>query len=98
MKEYMLKPITTAPTVSLTPNPDKPTVVRLIPPRQPLPTAVIDPSKPMLKLGFDVHLEFIVAVGSGDLILHIFNQRNGKCRREFKRGFLREFKRGQILE
>ena len=66
MKEYILKPITTAPTVSLTPNPDKPTVVRLIPPRQPLPTAVIDPSKPMLKLGLDVHLEFIMAVAQKD--------------------------------
>jgi hypothetical protein len=33
-----------------------------LPPRQPLPRAVIDPSKPMLKLGLDVHLEFIMAV------------------------------------
>ena len=33
-----------------------------LPPRQPLPTAVIDPAKPMLKLGLDVHLEFIMAV------------------------------------
>jgi hypothetical protein len=45
MKEYILKPITTPTTVALTPNPDKPTVVRIIPPRQPLPTAVIDPAK-----------------------------------------------------
>jgi hypothetical protein len=45
MKEYILKPITTHTTVALTPNPDKPTVVRIIPPRQSLPTAVIDPAK-----------------------------------------------------
>ena len=37
-----------------------------LPPRQPLPTAVLDPNKPMLKLGLDVHLEFIVAVGQKD--------------------------------
>jgi transposase len=66
MKEYILKPITTRPTVALTPNPDKPVVVRIIPPRQPLPTAVIDPAKPLLKLGLDVHLEFIMAVAQKD--------------------------------
>ena len=33
-----------------------------LPPRQPLPRPVIDPAKPMLKLGLDVHLEFIMAV------------------------------------
>ena len=66
MKEYILKPITTPPTVALTPNPDKPAVERSIPPRQPLPTAVIDPTKPMLKLGLDVHLEFIMAVAQKD--------------------------------
>jgi len=66
MKEYILKPITTRPTVALTPNPDKPAVVRIIPPRQPLPTAVIDPAKPLLKLGLDVHLEFIMAVAQKD--------------------------------
>ena len=66
MKEYILKPITTRTTVALTPNPDKPAVVRIIPPRQPLPTAVIDPAKPLLKLGLDVHLEFIMAVAQKD--------------------------------
>jgi transposase len=35
---------------------------RPLPPRQPLPTPVIDLTKPMLKLGLDVHLEFIMAV------------------------------------
>ena len=36
------------------------------PPVQPLPTAVVDPSKPALKLGLDVHLEFIMAVAQRD--------------------------------
>jgi len=66
MQEYILKPIMTAPTLRLTPNYDKPAVVKIIPPRQPLPTAVIDPGKPMLKLGLDVHLEFIMAVAQKD--------------------------------
>jgi transposase len=66
MQEYILKPITTPPTVALTANPDKPAVVKIMPPRQPLPTAVIDPAKPMLKLGLDVHLEFIMAVAQKD--------------------------------
>src|ERR1022692_554541 len=62
MKEYILKPIMTPTTVAPTANPDKPAGVRNLPPRQPLPTAVIDPAKPLLKLGLDVHLEFIMAV------------------------------------
>ena len=66
MKEYILKPIMTPPTLSLTPAYDKPAVVKIIPPRQPLPAAVIDPGKPMLKLGLDVHLEFIMAVAQKD--------------------------------
>jgi hypothetical protein len=51
MKEYILKPIMTSPTVVLTTASDKPAVVKIIPPRQPLPTAIIDPGKPLLKLG-----------------------------------------------
>lgn len=39
---------------------------RPLPPRQPLPTATIDPAKPMLKLGLDVHREFIMAVAQKD--------------------------------
>ena len=66
MKEYILKPITTPRTLSLTANPDKPAVAKSIPPRQPLPTTVIDPAKPLLKLGLDVHLEFIMAVAQKD--------------------------------
>lgn len=66
MIEYILKPIMTPATVALTANPDKPAVVKIIPARQPLPTAVIDPAKPLLKLGLDVHLEFIMAVAQKD--------------------------------
>jgi transposase len=66
MQEYILKPIMTPPTLRLTPDYDKPAVVKFIPPRQPLPNAVIDPGKPMLKLGLDVHLEFIMAVAQKD--------------------------------
>lgn len=66
MKEYILKPITTPRTLALTANPDKPAVAKSMPPRQPLPTAVIDPAKPLLKLGLDVHLEFIMAVAQKD--------------------------------
>ena len=70
MKEYILKPIMTPATLNLTSTLDKPAVVRTVPPRQPLPTATIDPTKPMLKLGLDVHLDFIMAVvqrGHGSL-------------------------------
>ena len=61
MQEYILKPITTPQTVTLTPAFDKPATIKIVPPRQPLPTA-----KPMLKLGLDVHLEFIMAVAQKD--------------------------------
>jgi transposase len=33
-----------------------------LPPRQPLPAPILHPGKPSLKLGLDVHLEFITAV------------------------------------
>ena len=66
MKTYILKPTTAPATVAPAPAPDKPAIVKSIPPRQPLPTAVIDPAKPMLKLGLDVHLEFIMAVAQKD--------------------------------
>jgi transposase len=66
MKTYILKPTTTLPTVASAPAPDKPAIAKIVPPRQPLPTAVIDPTKPMLKLGLDVHLEFIMAVVQKD--------------------------------
>lgn len=66
MKEYILKPITTPPTLNRTAILNKPVVARSVPPRQPLPTAVIDPTKTALKLGLDVHLEFIMAVSQQD--------------------------------
>jgi hypothetical protein len=66
MKEYILQPIMTPQTVSLTTCVDKSATIKIVPPRQPLPTAVIDPAKPMLKLGLDVHLEFIMAVAQKD--------------------------------
>ncbi len=62
MKEYILKPITAPTTLTQTSTGDK----RPVPPRQPLPTAVIDPTKPQLKLGLDVHLEFSMAVAQKD--------------------------------
>ena len=59
MKTYVLKPNTTLRTLNSTVQPHKPAT---LPPRQPLPSAVVDPTKPMLKLGLDVHLQFIMAV------------------------------------
>jgi len=61
MKEYILKPTMTPTTLTRTATLDKP-APRALPPRQPLPTPVINPAKPALKLGLDVHLEFIMAV------------------------------------
>ncbi len=43
-----------------------PSATVTLPPRQPLPTPVIDPTKAKLKLGLDVHLEFIMAVAQRD--------------------------------
>jgi len=79
MKEYILKPIMTPQTVSLTTSFDKPATIKIVPPRQPLPTATIDPAKPMLKLGLDVHLEFIMAVAQKD---HVNPQAPRKFTRE----------------
>jgi len=58
MKTYFIKPTMTPSTLSPLAKPLK----HVVPPRQPLPQPVIDPNKPMLKLGLDVHLEFIMAV------------------------------------
>ena len=67
MKEYILKPIMTPATLNPNARGDKSAVAavlpRTVPARQPLPTPVIDPDRPMLKLGLDVHLDFIMAVG-----------------------------------
>jgi transposase len=53
----------TAPKACVTPTAPGPAP---LPACQPLPTAVIDSNKPMLKLGLDVHLEFIMAVAQKD--------------------------------
>jgi hypothetical protein len=59
MKTYFIKPTMTPATLTINTNSHKPTA---LPPRQPLPRAVVDSTRPMLKLGLDVHLEFIMAV------------------------------------
>ena len=66
MKTYILKPTMTPTTLTPTPTLDKPAVARRLPPRQPLPRPVFDPARPALKLGLDVHLEFITAVSQKD--------------------------------
>ncbi|HNQ74923.1 MAG TPA: hypothetical protein PKN95_15155 [Verrucomicrobiota bacterium] len=66
MKEYILKPIMTPATLNLNPHAVKSAVARPMPPRQPLPTAVLDPTRPALKPGLDVHLEFTMAVAQKD--------------------------------
>jgi transposase len=63
MKTYFIKPTMTPATLTINAEPHKPAA---LPPHQRLPRAVIDPSKPMLKLGLDVHLEFIMAVAQKD--------------------------------
>lgn len=62
MKEYILKPIMTRPTLNRPATADKSVVARTVAPRQPLPTATMDPTKPVIKLGLDVHLDFIMVV------------------------------------
>ena len=66
MKTYILKPTLTPATLNRTAHPDKPAVARSLPARLPLPTAAFDPARPSLKLGLDVHLEFIMAVAQKD--------------------------------
>ena len=62
-KTYILKPIMTRTTIATGPAAHKPAA---LPPRQPLPQPVIDPTRPKLKLGLDVHLDFIMAVAQRD--------------------------------
>ena len=61
MKTYILKP-TMTPTTLTPACPGLKANAAPLPPRQPLPTPVLDPNRPSLKLGLDVHLEFIMAV------------------------------------
>src|ERR1022692_2780237 len=58
MKTYLIKPIMTPTTVTTALAAHKP----VMPPAQPLPTPVLHPDQPTLKLGLDVHLDFLMAV------------------------------------
>jgi transposase len=62
MKTYLIKPTMTAITLTTPAAPRK----TAVPPHQPLPRAVIDPTRPLLKLGLDVHLNFLMAVAQKD--------------------------------
>jgi hypothetical protein len=64
---------------------------RSLPARQPLPTAVIDPARPLLKLGLDVHLDFIMAVVQQD-------HAQPKAPRKFTREELVEHVRQRVAE
>ena len=55
-----------APAPALPPPLPAPRVPAPRPPVQPLPTPVVDPAQPTLKLGLDVHLEFLMAVAQRD--------------------------------
>jgi transposase len=63
MKTYFINPTMTPATLTINAAPDKPAT---LPPRQPLPQAVIDPRRPMLKLGTDTHLDFLMVVAQRD--------------------------------
>ena len=71
MKTYLLKPFITPATLTSPSTTGKPAVPPVplpvpVPPRQPLPRAVLAPDRPVLKLGLDVHLAFIMAVAQKD--------------------------------
>lgn len=67
MKTYILKPTTTTATLTGASSTHKTAAIPATVPRhQALPTHVIDPARAMLKLGLDVHLEFIMAVAQRD--------------------------------
>jgi transposase len=91
MKEYILKPTMTLKTLALTPQADKSAVTQPQPTRQPLPRPVIDPAKPLLKLGLDVHLDFIMGVAQQD-------HSNPKAPRKFTREELVAYVRQQVAE
>ena len=55
-----------APAPATPPPLPAPRVLPPRPPVQPLPAAVVDPAQPTLKLGLDVHLEFLMAVAQRD--------------------------------
>jgi hypothetical protein len=65
MKKYILQPTMTHSKLPATAPADKPAAAATrstLPPRQPLSTATVDASRSALKLGLDVHLEFIMVV------------------------------------
>ena len=72
MKTYFIQSTMTAATLTSSGPAGKPAsaaapaLAAKLPPRQPLPRGVVDPARPMLKLGLDVHLEFIMAVAQKD--------------------------------
>jgi len=72
MKTYFIQPTMTAAILTSTALAGKPAsaaalaLAAKLPPRQPLPRGVVDPNKPLLKLGLDVQLEFIMAVAQKD--------------------------------
>jgi transposase len=61
MKTYILKPTMMCESLTRSSVGNKPKSA-VLPPRQPLPTPMLHPDRPMLKLGLDVHLEFLMAV------------------------------------
>lgn len=63
---YVLKTLPAASAPVAAPRRPTPVGRSTPPPRPPLPTAVVDPGRPLLKLGLDVHLEFIMAVVQQD--------------------------------
>ena len=89
MKEYILTPIMTPATLNRTRPADKSVVGRPVPPRQPLPTAVLDPTRPLLKLGLDTDLEFVMAVVQKD-------HANPQSPRKFTREQLVAYVRQQV--
>jgi transposase len=76
MKDYLLKPnltfrklnsaVASGKPQTQGPAPAPAARPKVLPPRQPLPRPVLAPAKPLLKLGLDVHLEFIMAVAQRD--------------------------------
>src|SRR6266496_3189935 len=85
MKTSILNPNMTSSTVASTSTARK--LPASLPPRQPLPSASIDPSKPMLKRGLDVHLEFIMAV---------VQRGHLSARAKITSGFSESFRRGIV--
>ena len=65
---YVLHPFPPVPAPASTPSASSasPAPKPALPAPQPLPKPVLHPGRPTLKLGLDVHLEFIMAVAQRD--------------------------------